>query len=79
VDYWLRVRWHQRQDDFRRHGYFAGIELQPKPPLLYLVAPSLRFHSTTGTLVRCLSSEIEVVCVGLNEDWRRGLRVVFRQ
>jgi hypothetical protein len=79
VDYWLRVRWHQRQDDFRRHGYFAGIELQPKPPLLYLVAPSLRFHPTTGTLVRCLSNEIEVACVGLNEDWRRGLRVVFRQ
>ncbi len=79
VDYWLRVRWHHQQDDFRRYGYFTGIELQPSPPLLYLVAPGFRFHPATDILLRYLSRDIEVVRVGLNENWRRGLNVVFRQ
>jgi hypothetical protein len=78
VDYWLRVRWHQRQDDFRRYGYFTGIELQQKPPLLYLVAPGFRFHPATDIILRHLSRDVEALRVGLNENWRRGLRVVFR-
>ena len=79
VDYWLRVRWHHRQDDFRRYGYFTGVELQQEPPLLYLVAPGFRFHPSTDIVLRYLSPEVEVTRVGLNENWRRGLRVVFRQ
>lgn len=79
VDYWLRVRWHQQQGDFHRYGYFTGLELQQKPPLLYLVAPGFCFHSTTDTLLEFLSPEVDVRRVGLNENWRRGLRVVFRK
>ena len=79
VDYWLRVRWHHRQDDFPRYGYFAGMPLQPKPPLLYLVAPGFRFHPATDVILRYLSPEVEVTRVGLNENWRSGLRVIFRQ
>lgn len=79
VDYWLRVRWHHQQDNFHRYGYFPGVELQPKPPLLYLVAPGFSFHPSTDTLLRYFSPEVEVTRVGLNENWRRGLRVVFRQ
>jgi hypothetical protein len=79
ADYWLRVRRHLEQGDFARYGYFAGIELQPAPPLVYLVAPALRFHPTTDVLLRYLSPEIEVIRVGLAESWRSGLRVVMRQ
>lgn len=79
MDYWLRVRWHLQQADFPRYGYFPGVELQPKPPLLYLVAPGFRFHPATDILLRYLVPEVECVRVGLNEDWRRGLQVVFRQ
>ena len=79
MDYWLRVRWHLQQGDFPRYGYFSGVELQPKPPLLYLVAPGFRFHPATDILMRYLLPEVECVRVGLNEDWRRGLKVVFRQ
>jgi hypothetical protein len=79
VDYWLRVRWHLQQDDFHRYGYFSGIELQQKPPLLYLVAPCFRFHPATDTLLRYLCRDLEVTRVGLNENWRGGLRVVLRQ
>jgi hypothetical protein len=79
VDYWLRVRWHQRQGDFERYGYFPGKTLGAAAPLLYLVAPGLRFHPATGILLRYLSPEIPVCLVGLNEQWREGLQVTQRQ
>jgi len=79
ADYWLRVRRHQQQDDIQRYGYFPGIELRPEPPLLFLVAPAIRFHPATGTLLSYLSRDIEVARVGLAENWRRGLQVVLRQ
>jgi len=79
AEYWLRVRHHQQQGDFTRLGYFRGVELRAAPPLLYLVAPGFRFHPTTGVLVRCLAPGIEVTCIGLNESWRRGVQVLFRQ
>jgi len=79
ADYWLRVRKHLGNGDIARYGYFAGIELQKAPPLVYLVAPALRFHPATDELLKCLSPELEVVRVGLAENWRRGLRVMMRQ
>jgi len=75
----MRVRWHQRLVYIPSFGYFPGIELSDAPPLVYLVAPAIRFHPTTGTLLRYLSDEIEVTRVGLAENWRRGLRVALRQ
>ena len=78
ADYWLRVCRHQRQGDFHRYGYFAGIELDPKPPLVWIVAPAFRFHSATEILLRYLSPEMRVTRIGLNENWRRGLKVIFR-
>ncbi len=79
IDYWLRVRQHQVQGDFARYGYFPGINLSSHPPLVILVAPSLRFHPTGDILARFLAPELQISRVGLNENWRRGLRVVLRQ
>ena len=79
ADYWSRIRWHQLQGDFARYGYFPGLELQPASPLVYLIAPALRFHPTTDILQRYLSRDMEIIRVGLAESWRRGLRVMFRQ
>ena len=79
IDYWLRVRRHQGEGDFQRCGYFADLQLSPEPPLVWLVAPGLQFHSSTEILLKYLSTEIQVTRIGLNENWRRGLKVVFRQ
>jgi hypothetical protein len=79
VDYWLRVRRHQREGDFARYGYFAGVELDPSPPLVWLVAPGLRFHSASDVVLKYLAPEIHVTRIGLNENWRGGVRVIFRQ
>jgi hypothetical protein len=79
LDYWARVRWHQQNDGFTRNGYFAGRELSPAPPLLYLVTPVLRTHPATSVLLKYLSAEIEWQLVQLDEHWRAGVRVVNRQ
>jgi hypothetical protein len=79
VDYWLRVRRHQREADFQRDGYFPGVVIDPQPPLVWLVSPGLRFHSATDTLLKYLSPEIRVTRIGLAENWRRGLKIIFRQ
>jgi len=77
------VRWHQFNGGFQRNGYFARRELSPilseDPPLLYLVAPALRTHPQTDTLLRYVSPQIQWSVVQVDERWRDGVRVVNRK
>jgi len=79
LDYWLRVEWHRSRGDFHRRGYFEGLSLIDAPPLLYLVAPLFRFHETTKLLAASIHERVPVYRIGINEDWRRGLRVLLRE
>ena len=79
ADYWLRIKRHLEQGDIARYGYFPGVQLQSSPPLVFLVAPALRFHPATDVIARALLPQLDMVRVGLAENWRRGLRVVLRQ
>jgi hypothetical protein len=51
ADYWLRVRRQLQSGEIARYGYFQGVALQQAPPLVYLVAPALRFHPATDDLL----------------------------
>ena len=62
-----------------REKDFPDVPLKAKPPLLFLVAPGFRFHSTIDIVLRYLSPEIEVARIALAENWRGGLHVIFRQ
>lgn len=75
LDYWLRVEQARVRGEFQQRGLFAGIELANKPPLLYLVAPRLRFHRSFAIVAGCLSPQIEAYQVGVNANWREGVRV----
>jgi len=79
LDYWSRVRQLQREHAFEKHGYFPEIELSDQPPLLYLVAPSLRIHPSSDVVLRHLSPEIPWELIGLNEDWRKRRKVILRK
>ena len=87
LDYWVRVRWHQRQNpdpnsglgEFQRHGYFGGVRLAESDPRLYLVAPALRVHPATDVVLRYLSPRVDWVLVALDERWRRQIKVVWRK
>jgi hypothetical protein len=79
VDYWSRVTWHQERGEFRKFGYFPGLELSEQKPLLLLIAPAFHVHPSTDTILRYLSPEIEWELVGIDERWREGVRPVFRK
>lgn len=75
LDYWLRVEQARLRGEFAQRGLFAGTELADVPPLLYLVAPRLRFHRSFTTIAQCIAPEIEVYRLGINTNWRSGVRV----
>lgn len=87
LDYWVRVRWHHLQNadqvtglgEFQRHGYFGGVQLSPHAPKLYLVAPALRVHPATETVLRYLSPRVEWTLVALDERWRAKPKAVWRK
>ncbi len=79
LDYWARVLWHHGRGEFQQYGYFSGQQLSPQPPLLMLVAPSLRVHPATDAVLRYFSSAIEWSLVGLDERWREGIRAIYRK
>jgi len=79
LDYWLRVEWHRSRGDFHRRGYFEGLSLIDAPPLLYLVAPLFRFHETTKLIAASIHERVPVYRIGINEDWRRGVRVLLSE
>jgi len=79
LDYWARVHWHHQRKEFAKFNYFSGRALSTEPPQLILVAPALRVHPTTDTLLKYLSPKIDFVLLGVDERWRDGVRVVFRK
>jgi hypothetical protein len=79
LDYWLRVHWLQQSGAFHKSGYFPGVQLSNEPPLLYLVSPAFRFHSTSDRLIRYVSPSIEIIKVGVNQQWRSKVDILFRK
>lgn len=79
LDYWLRVKESLERHEFQHRGLFEGVKLSHESPLLYLVTPRLRFHRTFSEVGRCLAPEIEAYRIGLNSNWRSGLRVQVRE
>lgn len=78
ADYWRRVEAHRLHGHITHSKIFAEAEISDEPPLVYLVAPTLRFHRAFNTLARTITPAIELYRIDLNEDWRTGIRVMRR-
>jgi hypothetical protein len=78
LDYWLRVNWLQKRNQFKEFGYFHDCELSATAPRLYLVSPAFRFHSTTEKLLHYFDRQIEVMLIGINDSWRKEIKILFR-
>lgn len=78
ADYWRRVEAHRRRGHIARAKLFGDLQIKDEPPLVYLVAPTLRVHPSFKTLARCIASDIELYRFDINEDWRAGVRVMRR-
>jgi hypothetical protein len=79
VDYWRRVEAHRRRGHISAAKLFGEREISDESPLVYLVAPALRFHPSFATLARTIAPDIEIYRFDINEDWRGGVRVVRRE
>ena len=78
ADYWRRVEAHRRRGHIARAKLFGDLRIKDEPPLVYLVAPTLRVHPAFQTLARFIASDIEIYRFDINEDWRSGVRVMRR-
>ena len=79
VDYWRRVEGHRRRGHISAAELFGEREISDESPLVYLVAPALRFHPSFATLAKTIAPDIEIYRFDINEDWRAGVRVVRRE
>lgn len=78
VDYWRRVEAHRRRGHIAAARLFDDRPIADESPLVYLVAPMLRFHPSFATLARTIAPDIEIYRFDINEDWRTGVRVMRR-
>lgn len=78
IDYWSRVEAHRLHGNIERAKLFGDAEIADSPPLVYLVAPMLRFHRAFQLLAHAISHDIEIYRFDINEDWRSGARVMRR-
>lgn len=78
VDYWQRVEGHRRRGHISKAKLFGNRKIKNQPPLIYLVAPTLRVHPAFNTLARSIAPDIEIYRFDINEDWRAGVRVMRR-
>jgi len=79
VDYWRRVEAHRRRGHISSARLFGDREIADESPLVYLVAPTLRFHPSFATLGRTIAPDIEIYRFDINEAWRSAVRVVRRE
>lgn len=78
ADYWRRVEAHHRRGHIVKAKLFGERKIRKEPPLVYLVAPTLRVHPSFQTLARCIDGDIEIYRFDINENWRSGVRVMRR-
>jgi hypothetical protein len=78
VGYWQRVEAHRRRGNITRARLFEDRDIRNEPPLVYLVAPTLRVHRAFNALARFITPDIEIYRFDINEDWRAGVRVMRR-
>ena len=79
LDYWIAVERHRKANDFVHKGYFAGRTLNNEPALLVLVAPLLEYHKTSNRLIGALPKEVPLLEIGINQTWKREIKVLRRK
>jgi hypothetical protein len=78
IDYWRRIEAVRRHGHIARARLFGDALVADEPPLVYLVAPLLRFHRAFPTLARAVAPGIEIYRFDINEDWRASVRSIRR-
>jgi hypothetical protein len=78
-DYWLAVERHRQANDFATKGYFKGCKLADNPAVLVVVAPLLTYHRSIGRLISTLPDTVPLIQIGINQSWKRGVKILRRR
>jgi hypothetical protein len=76
LDYWIRTKWHAERGELSE--LFPRIAITDFTPKLILAAPALAFHPANATVLRYFRRDMDVERVGVNSNWKNGLRVMLR-
>ena len=76
LDYWIRIQWHASRGELSH--LFPHVPLLAEAPRLLLLAPAISFHPANVAVLRYFSPLIDVERIGINSDWKDGLKVVMR-
>lgn len=80
LEYWYRVQNHLHRGDIHRHPAFAQLNISPSlPPVLFLIAPMLDLHPTTQDSLRWIDPAVPIQIIGIGQQWRQSLKVIFRK
>ncbi len=79
ADYFRRVEIYRRTGALAAARLFGDLPITDLPPLVYAVAPGLRFARSFEMLARLIAPEVEIYRFDINEDWRAGVRVMRRR
>jgi hypothetical protein len=79
LDYWIAVERHRKAGDFHSNGYFSGCVLDDRPALFLMVAPLLAFHKTSRQLISFLPPNVPIMEIGINQTWKREIKVLRRK
>jgi hypothetical protein len=79
LDYWLAVERHRKAGDFEANGYFRNIRVRNEPAILVMVAPLLSFHRSLERLLGILPLTLPLLQVGINQSWKREIKVLRRK
>ncbi len=76
ADYWRQVEAHRRAGHLAH--LFGDAHIADVAPLVYVVAPTLRFAHSFEFLASLVHTQIEIYRFDINEDWRAGIQVQRR-
>jgi hypothetical protein len=79
LGYWWKIDYARKVGLLQKAKIFPGLEIQEKQPMIYLVSPALNFHKDLDLLASTINPNIEIFRFGLNQDWRREVRVVEKR
>ncbi len=79
LSYWWKIDYARKVGLLQKAKIFPNLEIQEKPPMIYLVSPAINFHKDLDFLASTINPNIEIFRFGLNQDWRREVKVVERR
>jgi len=79
VDYWRKIEVQRRRGSIGDLRLFGNRKIADRPTMIYLVGPTLGFHSDLDFLAEKIVEKIKIYRFDLAENWRENISVMNRR